>query len=155
MVYNNWSAIVINYFLKPRVVGSSKVPWFFYQSSTTPFSSIAVCTIWILELLLLQMDPHCYLPQSIGWLSILEAPLFEKTIINHHGSTCILRLLLAQLGFFGDVEELGLPDRLVIAFKDFKAWCKQNKVQSSHPMFTVGSATLLIFGHVWTSSDLF
>lgn len=55
----------------------------------------------------------------------------------------IMRLMLAQLGFFGDPETTPLPDRLVIAFKDFKAWCSQNKVYSSQTLFTVNSAALM------------
>ena len=54
-----------------------------------------------------------------------------------------MRLLLTQLGFFGDPETVDLADRLVIAYKDFKAWCSQNKVYSSQPLFTVATAALI------------
>ena len=54
-----------------------------------------------------------------------------------------MRLLLAQLGLFGNPETVDLPDRLVIAYKDFKAWCSQKKVYSSQPLFTVANAALI------------
>lgn len=130
----------------PRPLDSlAKIPLLHSQAlQYAQFESWSCCYCkWILV--------ATYLNQLVGLSVFWESHSF-KTVMNHHGSTCILRLLLAQLGFFGDVENLVLPDRLVIAFKDFKAWCKQNKIQSSQPMFTVGSATLLDF---WTSSDFF
>ena len=86
---------------------------------------------------------------STSWLTYFWGRLhsLNNTPIGSPTDVIELRLLLAQLGYFGDVEELSLPDRLVIAYKDFKAWCKQNKVQSSQTLFTVGSATLMKFGH--------
>ena len=56
------------------------------------------------------------------------------------------RLLLTQLGFFGDPENVQLADRLVTAFKDFKIWCTQNKVYSSQSVFTVNSAAWM---NIW------
>ena len=54
-----------------------------------------------------------------------------------------MRLLLTQLGFFRDPETTELADRLVIAYKDFKACCSHNKVYSSQPLFTVANAAFI------------
>ena len=48
---------------------------------------------------------------------------------------------MTQLGFFGDPEAVSVPDRLVTAFKDFKAWCAMNKIQSSQTLFMIQAAT--------------
>ena len=48
---------------------------------------------------------------------------------------------MTQLGFFGDPETVSVPDRLVTAFKDFKAWCAMNKIQSSQTLFMIQAAT--------------
>ena len=36
---------------------------------------------------------------------------------------------------------MSVPDRLVTAFKDFKAWCAMNKIQSSQTLFMLHAAT--------------
>ena len=48
---------------------------------------------------------------------------------------------MTQLGFFGDPATVSVPDRLVTAFKDFKAWCAMNKIQSSQTLFMLHAAT--------------
>ena len=48
---------------------------------------------------------------------------------------------MTQLGFFGDPETVSVPDRLVTAFKDFKAWCAMNQIQSSQTLFMIQAAT--------------
>ena len=50
-----------------------------------------------------------------------------------------LRLLLTQLSFFGDADELSFQDRLAVAYKDFRVWRRENKVSCSHPLFTPNS----------------
>ncbi|CAL1136173.1 unnamed protein product [Cladocopium goreaui] len=48
-------------------------------------------------------------------------------------------LLLTELNFFGDIAAMSFQDRLVVAYKDFKAWCRMNKIYCSHGLFTPNS----------------
>ena len=50
-----------------------------------------------------------------------------------------LRLLLTQLSFFGDADQLSFQDRLAVAYRDFRVWRRENKVSCSHPLFTLNS----------------
>ena len=45
------------------------------------------------------------------------------------------RLLLIDLGFFGDVEALTLRQCLAVAYKDFRIWCRLNKVKCGQQLF--------------------
>ena len=36
---------------------------------------------------------------------------------------------------------MSFQDRLAVAYKDFKNWCRANKVHCSHPLFTPNSVT--------------
>ena len=45
------------------------------------------------------------------------------------------RLLLADLNFFGDANALTMNQRLAVAYRDFKIWCKEKRVKCSQPMF--------------------
>ena len=91
----------------------------------------------------LQMDQRCYwyeIQVRFFWhsclgLLVITNPDFFPWINSG------LRLLLTQLGFFGDPETVSVPDRLVTAFKDFKAWCAMNKIQSSQTLFMIQAAT--------------
>ena len=59
--------------------------------------------------------------------------------LQHHGHLPVLRLLLTELNFFGDLAAMSFQDRLVVAYKDFKAWCRMNKIYCSHGLFTPNS----------------
>ena len=59
-----------------------------------------------------------------------------------------LRLLLTQLSFFGDADQLSFQDRLAVAYKDFRVWRRENKVSCSHPPFTPN-------GVAWFQKSLF
>lgn len=47
----------------------------------------------------------------------------------------LFRLLLADLGFFGDPDALSLNQTLATAYRDFKKWCRENRVKCSQPLF--------------------
>lgn len=68
--------------------------------------------------------------------------MIRPSVVSHK-LLCPPRLLLALLGYFGDCDNVSLADRLVIAYKDFKVFCRTNRVFSSQPLFTVKSAAKL------------
>ena len=43
--------------------------------------------------------------------------------------------MLCNEGAFGDATS-PLKDRLVTAYKDFKTWCREEKINCSQPLFT-------------------
>ena len=47
----------------------------------------------------------------------------------------LARILLVELSYFGNFSELSMNQCLKIAYKDFKAWCRKEKVHSSQPLF--------------------
>ncbi|CAK9034090.1 Uncharacterized protein SCF082_LOCUS20749 [Durusdinium trenchii] len=49
----------------------------------------------------------------------------------HVYSMGLSRLLLALLGYFGDCDNVSLADRLVIAYKDFKVFCRTNRMEGN------------------------
>ena len=48
---------------------------------------------------------------------------------------CPIRMCLVDIGYFGDVN-LSVQQRLDVAFKRFKEFCRSRKIQSSQPPFT-------------------
>ncbi|CAK9079137.1 unnamed protein product [Durusdinium trenchii] len=65
----------------------------------------------------------------------VEVPEMEKITqrsknLNELADT-VMELLLIDLGFFGDVEALTLRQCLAVAYKDFRIWCRLNKVWST------------------------
>ena len=61
-----------------------------------------------------------------------------------HPSSCHTpRLLLCDLCFFGCSETLTLRQRLATAYRDFRQWCSENKVQCGQPLFREGMVSCL------------
>lgn len=60
-------------------------------------------------------------------------------------------LLLCDLCFFGCSETLTLRQRLATAYRDFRQWCSENKVQCGQPLFREGMVWNQSYGAYFTA----
>lgn len=71
---------------------------------------------------------------ALCYLALRNSNIFQP-LRKPFGNACSMRLLLVDLQFFGSSVDLTFRQQLAQAYKDFRSWCRMNKVACSQPMF--------------------